>query len=65
MGPVGGVKQKVITAQSAGADVFLCPQDNYDEAQSVASSVLVVPVASFSDAYAFLTSGLGRRQAAE
>lgn len=65
VGPVGGVKQKVITAQSAGADVFLCPQDNYDEAQSVASSVLVVPVASFSDAYAFLTSGLGRRQAAE
>lgn len=61
VGPVGGVKQKVITAQSAGAEVFLCPKANYEEAMSVASDILIVPVASFEDAYSFLTTELGRK----
>lgn len=65
VGPVGGVKQKVVTAQAAGAEIFLCPQENYDEAVSVASDVLVVPVTSFAGAYDFLTTGSGRRQTEE
>ena len=32
VGSIGGVRQKVVAAEAAGADVMLVPQGNYDEA---------------------------------
>lgn len=35
VGPIGGISHKMVTAQQAGATVFLVPADNCDEARSV------------------------------
>jgi PDZ domain-containing protein len=35
VGPVGGVPEKAITVKDAGADLFLVPQDEVDEARHV------------------------------
>jgi Lon-like protease len=49
--PVGGVKQKVIGARRAGADVFLVPAgDNAETARRHAGNLRVVPVESFRQA---------------
>lgn len=56
VGPIGGVKQKVFTAEEAGATYFLCPVDNYADALSVAKTVRVVKVATAQQAIAFLQS---------
>ena len=49
--PVGGIKQKVIGARRAGADVFLVPSgDNADEARRHAGDLRVIPVDSFRQA---------------
>jgi Lon-like protease len=49
--PVGGVKQKVIGARRAGADVFLVPAgDNAETARRHAGDLRVVPVESFRQA---------------
>lgn len=50
VGAIGGVKQKVIAARRAGADVFLVPQDNVEEAQEHADGLRVVGVGSFDEA---------------
>jgi PDZ domain-containing protein len=49
--PVGGIKQKVIGARRAGADVFLVPAgDNAAEARRYAGDLRVIPVESFRQA---------------
>lgn len=49
--PIGGVKQKVIGAKRAGADVFLVPAgDNAAEARRYAGDLRIVPVESFRQA---------------
>lgn len=49
--PVGGVKQKVIGARRAGADVFLVPAgDNAETARRHAGNLRIVPVESFRQA---------------
>jgi PDZ domain-containing protein len=49
--PIGGVKQKVIGARRAGADVFLAPAgDNAEEARRHAGDLRVIPVESFRQA---------------
>jgi PDZ domain-containing protein len=50
VGPVDGVAQKVIGAEKAGAALFFAPADNAAEARRAASSIRVVPVATFDDA---------------
>lgn len=62
VGPVGGVRQKVVTARANGAEVFLCPAGNYDEALSVADGIEIVSVSRFEDAYDYLADGKGRSQ---
>lgn len=56
VGPIGGVRQKVLGALSRGeqppAEVFLVPAGNFDEARSapVDGRILLVPVATLGDA---------------
>ena len=54
VGPIGGVQQKVAAAEAAGAEYFLSPVENYDDARSVARQIKVVKVATVDEALAFL-----------
>ena len=42
VGPIGGVQQKVAAAEAAGAEYFLSPVENYDDARAVAQQIKVV-----------------------
>ena len=60
VGPIGGVKQKVIGARRSGVDVFLVPAgDNAREAARYADGLKIVPVESFRQALKALAT-LGR-----
>lgn len=56
VGPIGGVQQKVVAAERAGAAYFFSPEDNYADAISVARHIQVVRVATFQEALDFLKS---------
>ena len=57
VGPIGGIAQKTITVSRAGADVFLVPADEYNEAVAHAGKHLkVVKVATLEDALNVLRS---------
>ena len=51
VGPVGGVKQKVIAAKRAGAELILVPTANFEEAKPLATdSTNIVAIDSFEEA---------------
>ncbi len=51
VGPIGGVSQKMIGAQDAGADYFLAPADNCPEVLgNIPDGLLVAKVATFDEA---------------
>ena len=50
IGPIDGAAQKVVAAERDGADLFLSPHQNYEEARRAARSIRVVPVDRFEDA---------------
>lgn len=54
---IGGIQQKVAGAAAKGAEFFLTPVGNTDEARAVASGIEIVPIATFGDALDYL-SGL-------
>jgi PDZ domain-containing protein len=56
--PIGGARQKVVTAEDAGARYFLVPDtpDNVGPARAGARSIHVVPVKSLRQALQFLKS---------
>ncbi|MDQ0253836.1 PDZ domain-containing protein [Evansella vedderi] len=64
VGRIGGVKQKVIASHNAGADFFFAPNEqgapesNYtvaqETAESIGTSMVIVPVDTFEEAIAFL-----------
>jgi PDZ domain-containing protein len=56
VGPIGGVAQKVVGAEVAGADYFLSPPENYAAAVAAARTIEVVQVATAAEAIAFLQS---------
>jgi PDZ domain-containing protein len=55
--PIGGVKQKAIAAERAGADLFLVPDDNYEEARDAVEGLDVVAVSDFDEALSTLATG--------
>jgi PDZ domain-containing protein len=56
--PIGGIEEKVVAAEHAGASVFLVPKENFDAARSAAGDgIHLVPVSSFQDALNYLQSG--------
>lgn len=54
VGPIGGVTQKVITAENAGAVAFLTPTDDVEEARAAAKKIEIVPVKGLDDALEYL-----------
>lgn len=54
VGPIGGVRQKVIAAAREGVDVFFVPVNDYDDAlkelRQLRSAMQLIAVATFSDA---------------
>jgi PDZ domain-containing protein len=56
VGPIGGVQQKVVAAERAGAEYFLSPTENYPDALAVATRITVIEVATAQDAINFLRS---------
>jgi PDZ domain-containing protein len=53
--PIGGIRDKVVAAQRAGASVFLAPKDNMNDLAGVdTGDMQVVSVATFDDALAAL-----------
>ncbi|MBN8207361.1 PDZ domain-containing protein [Bacillus sp. NTK071] len=60
VGPIGGIKQKIVAADSSGAEIFLAPvaHSNYDDAMEAAKDIKtemkIVPVETFQDAIDYL-----------
>jgi PDZ domain-containing protein len=57
VGPIGGIRQKVVAAEAAGAEVMLVPANNYEEALTAPrESMELIPVATIDEALAALES---------
>ena len=54
VGPIGGIKQKVSAAESKGAEIFLTPVGNVQEAKTVADDIEIVAISNFSEAVDYL-----------
>lgn len=55
VGPIGGIRQKVVGARRAGAEFFLAPADNCAELEGgVPDGLTVLRVASFDEGLAFV-----------
>ena len=55
IGNIGGIRQKVVGAEAAGATYILVPQGNYDSALTAERSTIeIVPIATIDDAIEFL-----------
>lgn len=54
VGPISGTAEKVVAAEKDGAQIFLVPRANYDDAQKWKTSLRIEPVDRFEDAVRFL-----------
>lgn len=57
VGPIGGVRQKVVAAERAGAALFLLPRENLAAAREVAEEVELAPVGTLDEAVRVLQRG--------
>ncbi|MFP3883682.1 MAG: PDZ domain-containing protein [Actinomycetota bacterium] len=59
VGSIGGIRQKVVAAEAAGADYLLVPEGNYETALTAERETIeIVPVATLDDAISFLEESL-------
>jgi Lon-like protease len=54
VGPIGGVAEKVVAAERAGAVVFFAPAQDAPDARAVAGHMSIVAVNSYTDALSWL-----------
>jgi PDZ domain-containing protein len=54
--PIGGVKQKAIGAREAGADIFLVPEGNFEDAKKATDDLEIIPVANIEEALSALAA---------
>jgi len=54
VGPIGGIQQKVVAAERAGATVFFAPVSEAADARAVAGHIVIVPVKTYLDAVRYL-----------
>jgi PDZ domain-containing protein len=57
VGPIGGVRYKIVAAEEAGATIFLCPTENLADARAAARSIQVIEVRTAQQAIDFLKDG--------
>lgn len=58
VGPIGGIRDKIVAARDAGAQVFLVPADNMAEVGDVDTGEMrIISVASFDEALQALRAG--------
>jgi PDZ domain-containing protein len=58
VGPIGGIRDKVVAAQRAGASIFLAPADDMADLVGVDTGAMrVISVATFADALQALRPG--------
>ena len=56
VGPVGGIKQKIIAAKRAGAELILVPVANFEEAKALETDkTAIVEVDSFAEALSVIS----------
>lgn len=56
VGPIGGIRQKIAAAEAIGADFFLVPAENMQDAKRAARNVQLVEVNTLQEALNFLDS---------
>jgi PDZ domain-containing protein len=54
VGPIGGIEEKVVAAERAGATIFFAPDQDAAAAEKVADDIVVVPVSTYQDAVDYL-----------
>jgi PDZ domain-containing protein len=54
VGAIGGIAQKVAGAEDEGAEIFLAPAADAEEAEAVADDMEVVPISNFQEALDYL-----------
>ena len=58
VGEISGVKYKIAGAEKRGADIFLCPKENYEEAKKFTENegydIIIMSIDKFSDAIDYL-----------
>lgn len=54
VGPIGGIRQKIVAAEASGADVMFVPADNWDELEGFDVDIEKVRVETYLDALAYL-----------
>ncbi|MEW6058829.1 MAG: S16 family serine protease [Actinomycetota bacterium] len=68
--PIGGIEEKIVAAERAGAVVFLVPQGNYAAARAVSDGaeedgIELVPVSDFEEALEYLLDELAGPESAD
>jgi PDZ domain-containing protein len=58
--PIGGVQEKVVAAERAGASVFIVPTEDAPSARAVADHITLVPVATYAQALNWLLAHGGK-----
>jgi PDZ domain-containing protein len=56
VGPIEGIRYKLVGAQRAGAQLFLCPAQNLEELKGIQTTLKVVGVSNLDEALAALRS---------
>ena len=58
VGPIGGVKHKIVAADREKAQLFFVPKDNYDEAKAkadeIGTKIKLIPVSTLEDALKYM-----------
>jgi PDZ domain-containing protein len=54
VGPIGGIQEKVVAAERAGAKIFFAPTQDAPSAKEVADRMVVVSVTTYQDALDYL-----------
>jgi PDZ domain-containing protein len=54
VGPIGGINEKIMSAQKVGATVFFAPVDNADEISNIPDGIKVITVATLAQAINYL-----------
>lgn len=50
VGGIEGISYKLVSVERAGAEIFLVPQENYEEIKTIPTSVKIIPVSTFQEA---------------